>query len=461
MLTSPRPDRGRRAVLWGWLNDPDDPWWQRPAPTERQQRNDLFGALLTSFGAVVLSVLAWPFVPQDDGLLELLIVSAAMPLPLAIRRRFPLTVLLVSTVLFVGLRQVSMVAAGHLVFQATFFGALYTAVAWGRDRRRTWGAAGAVLVMIMGWMALLLAVDGMPGAEAAVVDPDWPWLHVLAAVLYDTLTVLIFFGAAIVIGRTAWRGALREHRLKLQARRIEAQSEELARGAVTEERMRIARDLHDSVAHHVAVIGVQAGAGRRVLERNPEAAAEALRAIEAAGRSAVTEMRTMLGVLREDDRGGAGLSRGPAPGSDHIEVLASSFRDASLDVAVDIDLACPDAGVVRQDAAAMPAQVSRTAYRIVQESLANVSRHSTATHARVVLRRCESDEEDVHVLRIEVTDDGRAKRPVSGEGYGIRGMKERAATFGGIVEAGPLSGGPGWRVLARIPIPAIQGGEAR
>nr|WP_281379819.1 histidine kinase [Flexivirga oryzae] len=224
----------------------------------------------------------------------------------------------------------------------------------------------------------------------------------------------------------------------MQARTIDEQAEQLRQKAVDAERLRIARELHDVVAHHVSVIGVQAGAARRVLAKQPEAAREALAGIEDSSRSAVTEMRSLLGTLRS----GPEPDRAPTPGLDDLGQLIDDYRTSGLTV----DYAVADTEPPR--AATAPPSVGLAIYRTVQEALANVQRHSTATRASVVTRF--GERADRAYAEVEILDDGHARTGTGGTGLGLVGMRERASALGGEVEVGPRQTA-GYRVRVRLP----------
>jgi signal transduction histidine kinase len=208
------------------------------------------------------------------------------------------------------------------------------------------------------------------------------------------------------------------------------------------ERLRIARELHDSVAHSVGIIAIQAGAGRRVFDKSPAEARDALAAIEATSRETLSGLRRMVTGLRraelEPEDGQAPL--GPVPGLADVNRLAAMTLDAG--VKVDVDWR----GIWEP----LPADIDLSAFRIIQEAVTNVVRHAGTDECRVVI-----DQRDGQ-LSIEVTDSGRGG-PVAGSaaatGYGITGMRERAALLGGDFSAGPRPGG-GFRVAARLPVPA-------
>jgi signal transduction histidine kinase len=221
---------------------------------------------------------------------------------------------------------------------------------------------------------------------------------------------------------------------------------EAARRAVSEEQARIARELHDVLAHSVSVIVVQAGAAGDVFDARPDQARAALRSIEGAGREALRELRRLLTGVRIDD-GGAARPAGtdapmpPQPGVDRVDELAEPLRAAGLRVVVTRE----------GPASPLPPGVDISAYRIVQEALTNTLRHAQATAANVTLRYCPD------AVEIDVVDDGRGPtgRTGDGPGFGLIGMNERAASLGGTLEAGPTAHG-GYRIHARLPLDATR-----
>ena len=233
---------------------------------------------------------------------------------------------------------------------------------------------------------------------------------------------------AMAVGVGAW--ALGE---AVRNRRVAVREETLR--AVGEEQARIARELHDVIAHSVSVIVVQAAAADDVFDERPDQARAALRSIERSGREAMAELRRLLSEVRP--RPGA-VPQVPQPGLDGLEELAAPLREGGLEVAVRRE----------GEAAALPAGVELSAYRIVQEALTNTLRHARATRADVTLRY------EPGALELEVSDDGRAApESLAGDGHGLMGMRERATLLGGTLEAGPGPQG-GYRVHARLPLEA-------
>jgi signal transduction histidine kinase len=338
-------------------------------------------------------------------------------LPLALRRRFPSTVLATSVV--------SGLAVAALGLPPVFLGPailvpVYTIAAYG-DRRSS--LAGLAVVE-----AAIAVVQLTPGATGVAT-----WLG-------NTLVL----GAAWLVGhfvhdRRVYAAQLEERTAQLEERtaQLEQAREELARWAMAEERLRIARELHDVVAHSLSVIAVQSGVGAHVAATQPEEARKALAAVEAASRTALNELRRLLGVLREDGEPPGGLA--PAPGLAAVDTLLTQMGEAGLAVKLRVE------GVRPQ----VPPGVDLSAYRIVQEALTNVLKHAGPARAQVVI--CYGDQE----VAIEVTDDGRGPATATtarraGTGHGLVGFRERTALFGGELEVGPRPGG-GFRVAVRLP----------
>ena len=232
----------------------------------------------------------------------------------------------------------------------------------------------------------------------------------------------VFAGIAVA-NRRAYMASIRDR------------AEQDARRRVDEERLRIARELHDVVAHTMATINVQAGVAAHVLSSRPEAAAESLQAIKAASKEGLKELRAILNVLRQADDADPTQ---PAPGIARLEALVAGARRAGLETTF----------TVTGEPVPLPAAVDLAAYRIVQESLTNAIRHAGPATAAVSLGYHHDE------LRIDVTDTGRGQPTGAaagqGGGHGLAGMRERAATVGGTVETGPGPGG-GYRVAARLP----------
>lgn len=425
------------------------PDWSRPRPSPAALRRDL----LVGAGLVVLALVIWEIGRSsyllDDATTpewEQLAWSLAAAAPLAVRRRWPVAVMLVSAGVFfvMGLRDPLL--GVQFTVQVFFFVALYTAAAWGPNRRLVQGAMAVVVLGMFVWVGVIMA-------SASIVD-EIPELSMerrglltplVAFVVYQFGINAAYFFGAWGVGQLAWRSARQREQLRRQAIELEARQASEARRAVLAERLRIARELHDVAAHHVSVIGVQAAAARRVLGVDGQAAGRALGAVEQSSRAAVGEMRQLLGVLRSDqgldgDEGSAD-DRSPQPSVTDLDLLVTDCADGGLDVTVE------RVGEER----ALPSTVSLSLYRTVQEALSNVRRHSTARSARVTVRHSDSQAPSAWV-EVEVLDEGRPRAgDTTGSGLGHVGMRERAELHGGQVEIGPRPSG-GFRVRARYPV---------
>lgn len=352
---------------------------------------------------------------RDNIRLDFLSVSLLVlqTLPLAWRRRNPMRILYI---VGIAITLYSLLGYRDSLGGAGVFVAFYT-VAANEPRRRASIAAAITAGGIFVSFAAYAAIDSMSG-----------WT--------TNLTMTYFsFGMAWLIGDNLRVRRAYTRELEERAIRLEREQEEQAALAVAQERSRIARELHDVVAHHVSVMIVQAAAARRVAEKDPAAAQEALASVENAGRMALAEMRRMLEVLRAQEGG-----VGPQPGLGELERLIAQVRDAGLPVEL----------INTGDPCCLPDGMDLAAYRIVQEALTNTVKHGGKATARVTLHHTPE------ALEIEVVDNGRgAAAPLlagaAGGGHGLIGMRERVGMFGGELQTGPILPG-GYRVWARLPL---------
>jgi len=248
---------------------------------------------------------------------------------------------------------------------------------------------------------------------------------------------ILIFSLSWIVGRVVHQHSVHASLEKGRADRLEIEQEEHARRAAERERSRIARELHDVIAHALSMIVVQAAAERRSVGDDQRSTGALLQTIEQTGRQAMVELRRLLGVLRTD---GEPPSRSPQPGLRLLPQLASEVREGGLDLEV----------ATEGDLTHIPPGLDLSAYRIVQECLTNVVKHAHARRAevKVVCRR--------HSLEIDVSDDGRGiDGSAKAVGFGLIGMRERAALYGGTVEASPAAGG-GFRVRAVLPLDASE-----
>lgn len=385
------------------------------------------------------------------------VVGAAL---LVFRRRFPLTIALLAGLHMFVTGVWLPTVMGLLPMQIIYFVAFFAGAAWARRRRDMVVVMGLITLFMFAWLSWQFAVgSGIDEIRESTADAEGSSLigPVTAYVLLTTLMNLLYFAGAIVGGQVAWRGARQKAELAEQAATIAAQSGQLQRRAVIDERLRIARELHDVVAHHVAVVGVQAAAGRKLLERGRpgdiDGAAEALGNVEASAREGVTQMRSLLGTLRDpagDAETEAEGVRRPEPSLEDLPALLDEVRESGL--RVDYEAVGPVEDL------SLP--LAHSVYRIVQEALANVRRHSTADRAQVVLRLDRAAA--APYAEVEITDNGRPRHGTSGSGLGLLGVRERAAVRKAEVDIGPRAV-QGFRVRVRFPLdsPVVSMGAAR
>jgi signal transduction histidine kinase len=250
----------------------------------------------------------------------------------------------------------------------------------------------------------------------------------------DYFFVSMFAAIAWTAGFVVNRRTQHARELAERSQRLEAEQAASAQRAVAEERQRIARELHDVIAHSVSVMTVQAGAVRRVLLPEQEQQRAALETIETTGREALTEMRRLVGLLKDDT---VMPEYAPQPGLDSLETLLATVRDAGLPVDVSVD------GQPRDLAPGL----DLAAYRVVQEALTNALRYAGPAHAWVTVRWGDDD------LELEVANDGTSDTTAEkgGGGHGLTGMRERVGLYGGRIESGPRDGG-GYVVRAHLPL---------
>jgi len=368
------------------------------------------------FAAVLLlaGVLAAVF-GEDKARGAQLISMVGVTVPVAFRRRRP-----IAAALTMALALLLATALGGAPTQATGIVALIALV----SGAYMLGARTQGRVLAAGTIALIVAL-----AVDAIVEES----QTVSALLFFTFFVV---GLPVAAGQATRSRAQLADELADRAVALERAREGEAQAAVQEERARIARELHDVVAHDVSVMVVQAAAAKRIVEREPDRAEEAIVSIEGTGREALAEMRRLLGVLR---RGDEDLALAPQPSLSRVDALLARTRAAGLDVALERS----------GDDAPLPAGVDLAAYRVIQEALANVVRHAGAEHATVRLTY------DPRAVVVEVVDDGRGATNGGGKaGHGLIGLRERVDLYGGDFEAGPRAEG-GFGVRARLPVAGV------
>jgi signal transduction histidine kinase len=339
--------------------------------------------------------------------------AAAVTLPVAFRRRAPLAVAIAVMAAIAAQEALggdltqNSVAPLIVVPYAVYALAAYS------DRRRALVGLGALVVLI--WVDVLMSKYQGAG---------------------DYLFTALLIGGPWLVGRIVNARVELADALRDKAERLEREQAKQADLAVAEERARIARELHDVVAHNVSVMVVQAAAARRMIDQDPDKARTALESVEETGRDALREMRRMLGMLRKGDED---LALAPQPSISEIDWLLERAREAGLDVDLTIE------GEKKR----LQSSVDLSAFRIVQEALTNTLKHAGPARAHVTVRYSDSD------VELEVSDDGRSVpgQKVNGApaGQGLVGMRERVAMLGGRMEAGYRKDG-GFGVHATLPL---------
>lgn len=304
------------------------------------------------------------------------------------------------------------------------------------DAMREANSPFLVVVLFLPWCIATYnertrAVAGLVFMEAIGV-----WANVrFSEAPADYVWVAAFIAVAWATGFILSRRSAHARELQERALRLEREQLEAAERAVAGERQRIARELHDVIAHSVSVMTVQAGAVRRLLLPEQERERQALESVEATGREALTEMRRLVGLLREK---GTMPEFAPQPGMGTIEALLDGVRAAGLPVELEVE------GESRE----LPAGVDLAAYRVVQEALTNALKYAGPAHAWVAVHWRPD------ALELEIANDGRSDAAGNGSGHGLTGMRERVSLYGGAIESGPRDGG-GYVVRARLPLEKI------
>jgi signal transduction histidine kinase len=366
--------------------------------------------------AVVVQIEVWAM-PVPGPKLATVPGMLLATLPLLLRRRFPLAA---PACVFGALAAMTLAHPQSTAGSPTLVFAVFLAF-WSLGAHAELRDAAAGLAL--GFAAIVVVTERDPGVE------------------YGETAAFFLVGAGVWLAALALqRRSRRASALEARTAQLERERDERERTAVAAERRRIARDLHDVIAHSVSVMIVQAGAARLLLGE-PARTAGPLLAVEEAGRQALAELRRLLGILRA---GEAHAALTPQPGLAQVEGLVVQARAAGLPV----DL------FVAGEARALPRGVELAAYRIVQESLTNARKHAGQAKAQVIVRYGDG------ALELEITDDGRGRSAGHPGGHGLVGMRERAALYGGELRAGPRSEG-GFGVHARLPLEAIGNADRR
>lgn len=409
----------------------------RPTPTPRELRFDVILAAAITVDALLSSVLyriagmyedpapGWAAIPY----------AVLIGVPLLWRRRFPAAVAVVVSATFIASQVLQVPEA--LIGNIALFIALYSVGAWDANRIRAHVTRIVISVAMLVWLFIAIylgALDGLheENTTGAAFSPF------VAFTLIQVLTNLLYFGGAYYYGERGWAAALEKQALAERTAELELERERLAEQAVALDRVRIARELHDSVAHHVSVMGVQAGAARSTLASDPQAATEALLHVESTARSAIDELHGLLTTLRDAGAGTADTAPGSTLGVTALPSLVQASLEAGLPTELEI------VGEPRP----LPPALSLNVYRIAQEALTNARKHAGPDAEAEVRLRYLAD-----AVELEVANSGTTRALRVPGGLGQLGMRERVATSGGTLEVGPRSRG-GYLVRARLPITA-------
>ncbi|WP_336500276.1 sensor histidine kinase [Microbacterium paraoxydans] len=402
-------------------------------PTVRDQRGDLLLALVLFVGAILsaaLSSIAQVYGDEQAPLWTALVYAVVVAAPLGFRRRWPGTVAVVVSLAY--FTAVTIRVPEIYVGNIAMFIALYTVGAWMNDRRKAIIVRVAIIVGMFVWLLITMYRDAISEADKADVVAGAMSPYV-AFMLIQILLNVLYFGGAYYFGERSWAAAEQRTVLEERTRELEREREVTAAQAVALDRVRIARELHDVVAHHVSVMGVQAGAARLVLESDPAQSARILSGIESSARDAIQELRQLLETLRTP--GGDSTESASTVSLDDIGALAEASTEAGL----------PTAYAVIGDPVPVPSLVAVNLYRIAQESLTNARRHAGPGATADVRVRY-----DDNGVEVEIVNTGRTIAQLR-PGLGQLGMRERAAASGGTFEIAPRVAG-GLRVRARVPL---------
>jgi signal transduction histidine kinase len=360
--------------------------------------------------AVVVQIEIWAM-PVPGPKLAVVPGMLLATLPLLLRRRFPFAA---PACVFAALAAMTFAhpeaTAGAPTALLALLLAFWSVGAHGEPRQ-------AVAGLVTGFAAMVVVTERDPGVGYA-----------------ETSGLVLVAAGAWLAAFALQRRTRRSVELEERAVGLEREREERERVAVAEERRRIARDLHDVVAHSVSVMTVQAGAARLLLAEEPERARSPLLSVEETGRQALADMRRLLGILREEE---VGAALAPQPGLARLDALLEQARQAGLPVEITIE----------GERRALSAGIDLTAYRIVQEALTNARKHARPAHAHVTIRYTRD------ALDLEISNDGQPARNGQGPGHGLVGMRERVALYGGQLDATPRPEG-GYTVRAHLPVEA-------
>lgn len=402
-------------------------------PSARDRRNDLLLAAVMFVGAVLsaaLSSISQIYGDEQTDLSWALVYAVIVTAPLAFRRRWPGAVAVITaTAYFVA---VSVKIPELYVGNIAMFIGLYSVGAWMNERRRALIVRVAIIIGMFAWLLITMYYEAITQAQEAEVIAG-AFSPYIAFMMIQVLLNALYFGGAYYFGERSWASAQEREVLEQRTEELEREREVTAAQAVALDRVRIARELHDVVAHHVSVMGVQAGAARLVIDQDAERSKSILTGIEESARDAIRELRQLLETLRTP--GGETADAGSTVTLEDISSLVDASSEAGL----------PTAFTVIGTPVPVPAIIAVNLYRIAQESLTNARRHAGVGATADVRVRYDDDG-----VEVEVVNTGRSVTTIR-PGLGQLGMRERAAASGGTLEVTPRAHG-GLRVRARVPL---------
>lgn len=417
--------------------DPGSPDWARPLPSKDKLRNDVVLAVVLAVMSVVTALLYMRTgLYKDPAPLWAWVVGLGLStLPLAVRRRHPSAVAIAVAMGFFVVGQFGV--PEMLVVNVTMFLALYTVGAWERNRKLAFwvrfGVSIAMLVWVLWWLILSsYDSDSFPGISRSGLFSAFATFAVI-----QIITNVAYFSGAFFFGNHGWRSAHTQAILEAQGRELELERRTSSAQAVALDRLAIARELHDVVAHHVSVMGLHAAAAQRTIERDPAAAASAIDIIESEAENTITELRKLVHTLRAPSTEGIASTLGIA----QFPELTKTSQRAGV----------PTTLIVAGTPRPLPLLVDVALYRVAQEALTNVRKHAgRGAEATVRLRFMPEG------VEVEISDTGvRATlaRPSDLPGLGLLGMRERIGAVGGTLITGRREAG-GFMVRATVPHPA-------
>jgi signal transduction histidine kinase len=407
-------------------------------PTRAQQHADIGLAVVVLVGALIsaaLSSVAGMYGTDQAGMPLAVAYAFVLAAPLAVRRRWPATVAVAVSIAYfaaVTLR-IPEVYAGNVAM----FIALYTVGAWSTRRRRATVVRIVIIAGMFLWLTIVMLLDAtgpVPDATEETFSRAGAFSPYVAYTLLSFLLNALYFWGAYYFGERSYQQMRERAALEERTAELEREREVTAAQAVALDRVRIARELHDVVAHHVSLMGVQAGAARTVMERDPSQSREILEGVETSAREALGELRHLLETLRTPDSEPQTDTAPTTHGLAALPGLAAEATAAGL----------PTSFAVVGDESTVADVVQVNLYRIAQEALTNARRHAGAGATADVRLRYEAG-----AVELEIVNTGRVSP--GAPGLGQLGMRERAAASGGTLEIGPRPRG-GYLVRARIPL---------